>query len=53
MTGITRAQAAEVALQYFGSTARLEHRGGAYSDGYRVTAADGRVWKFVRDGSIG
>ncbi len=51
MTGITRAQAAEVARQYFGSTARLEHQGGRY-DEYRVTAADGRVWKFVYDGSI-
>ncbi len=52
MTGITRAQAAEVALSYFGSsTAKLEHRGGQH-DEYRVTAADGRVWKFVRDGSI-
>jgi hypothetical protein len=51
MTGITRAQAAEVALQYFGSTARMEHLGGRYDD-YRVTASDGRVWKFVYDGSI-
>jgi hypothetical protein len=51
MTGITRAQAAEVILQYFGSTARLDHQGGFY-DEYRVTAADGRVWKVVRDGSI-
>src|SRR5512135_3696550 len=51
LTGVTRAQAAEVALSYFGSTARLEHRGGSY-DEYRVTADDGRVWKFVRDASI-
>jgi Putative amidoligase enzyme len=51
MTGITRAQAAEVALQYFGSTARREHLGGR-SDDYRVVAADGRAWKFVYDGSI-
>jgi hypothetical protein len=51
MTGITRAQAAQVALQYFGSTARMEHLGGRYDD-YRVTASDGRVWKFVYDGSI-
>jgi hypothetical protein len=51
MTGITRAKAAEVAVRFFGSTAKLEHIGGSY-DEYRVTTADGRAWKFVSDASI-
>lgn len=51
MTGITRAKAAEVAVRFFGSTAKLEHIGGSY-DEYRVTTSDGRAWKFVSDASI-
>lgn len=51
MTGITRAKAAEVAVRFFGSTAKLDHIGGNY-DEYRVTTADGRAWKFVSDASI-
>jgi hypothetical protein len=48
-TGITRRQAAEVAARYLGGTI-TETR-----DSYgtcKVTAPDGRVWKFVYDGSI-
>jgi hypothetical protein len=48
-TGITRRQAAEVAARYLGETI-TETR-----DSYgtcKVTAPDGRVWKFVYDGSI-
>lgn len=51
MTGITRAQAARVASEFFGEESTLEHKGGSY-DEYRVITADGRSWKFVRDGSI-
>ncbi len=42
MTGLTRQRAAEVARDFLGGTVR----------GTNVTAPDGRVWQFVRDGSI-
>lgn len=48
-TGITRSKAAEVAAQFLNGSVR------ATSDYYgtqRVAAADGRVWKFMSDGSI-
>ena len=48
-TGITREQAANVATTYLGGS--LWHIGGAY-DAYEVTAQDGRIWKFVSDGSL-
>ena len=41
-TGITREQAAQTAREYLGGTLR----------GNNVIAPDGRVWKFVYDGSI-
>ena len=48
-TGITRQKAAKLAAQYLnGSTATL----GDYYDTQQVTAGDGRVWKFMYDGSI-
>ena len=48
-TGITRQQAAEVAASHLNGTAR--HIGGNYNV-WEVTAPDGRVWKFVYDGSV-
>ena len=49
MTGITRAQAAQVIAGHFGTTAT--HVGGDY-DPYTVRDSENRQWKFVRDGSI-
>lgn len=48
-TGITRSQAAEVAAQFLNGTVTT---GSDYYNTYKVTAADGRVWKFMSDGSI-
>ena len=48
-TGITRTQAAKVAKEYLGGTYR---EGGTYYDAKEVVAPDGRVWKFMSDGSI-
>lgn len=48
-TGITRSKAAEIAAQYLNGTVSLV---GDYYDTHKVTAADGRVWKFMYDGSI-
>ena len=48
-TGITRRQAADVAAQYLGGTVLVS---GDYYGTHRVTAPDGRVWKFMSDGSI-
>jgi len=48
-TGITRAQAAKAAAEFLGGTIKSE------SDYYytqKVIAPDGRVWKFMSDGSI-
>jgi hypothetical protein len=48
-TGITREQAAKIAAEYLGGSIS------AVSDCYgthRVTAPDGRVWKFMSDGSL-
>ncbi len=51
LTGLTRERAAQVAVQFFGSGASLSCISG-HRDEYQVTTADGRVWKFVQDGSI-
>ena len=48
-TGITRCQAAKVAARYLGGTITPVHD---YYDTYLVTARDGRIWKFMYDGSI-
>lgn len=48
-TGITRCQAAKVAAKYLGGTITTLHD---YYGTYQVTAEDGRVWKFMYDGSI-
>ncbi|GHV33196.1 hypothetical protein FACS18949_06500 [Clostridia bacterium] len=48
-TGITREQAAKVAAEYLNGT--VSNAGDSY-DAKRVTAPDGRVWKFMSDGSI-
>lgn len=48
-TGITRTQAAKVAAEYLGGTIS---EGGDYYDTKKVTAPDGRVWKFMFDSSI-
>jgi len=42
-TGVTRERAAAVAAEFFGSTVGYNNS---------VTAPDGRVWKFVFDGSV-
>lgn len=49
MTGITRAQAAEVTAAYFGTTS--SHIG-SYYDTYAALDGQGRQWKFMSDGSI-
>jgi hypothetical protein len=51
MTGITREVAAQVANSFLGIGSYTQHKGGTY-DEYRVTAPDGREWKFVSDASI-
>ncbi|GHU52485.1 hypothetical protein FACS1894132_02230 [Clostridia bacterium] len=48
-TGITREKAANVAAEYFGSSVNRIHD--SY-DTHCITATDGRIWKFVSDGSI-
>jgi len=48
-TGITREQAAGVAAAFLQGT---YSEGGTYYDTKEVTAPDGRVWKFMYDGSI-
>lgn len=48
-TGITRSKAAKIAAQYLGgATASL----GDYYGTCQITARDGRLWKFMYDGSI-
>ncbi len=49
LTGITREQAARIATEYLQGTYQ---EGGTYYDTKKVTAPDGRVWKFTYDGSI-
>lgn len=48
-TGITRNEAAKVAADYLNGT--ITHTGDYY-DTKKVTTHDGRVWKFMSDGSI-
>jgi hypothetical protein len=48
-TGITREKAAQVATEFLNGTFT---EGGTYYDTKQVTALDGRVWKFMSDGSI-
>ena len=45
-TGITRREAAEVAAAYFGSSISITR------DTLSAEAPDGRIWKFVYDGSV-
>jgi hypothetical protein len=49
LTGITRSRAAEAAAECLGGT---PHDRGGFHGTKEITAADGRVWKFVSDGSI-
>lgn len=49
MTGITRAKAAEVTAEYFGT--RVKYLG-TYYDTYAAINTEGRQWKFMSDGSI-
>lgn len=48
-TGITRSEVARIAAEHLGGTVT---GAGDYYDTKRVTAPDGRVWKFMSDGSI-
>lgn len=48
-TGITRQKAADIAAQYLSGQGRTL---GDYYDTQCITAPDGRVWKFMYDGSI-
>lgn len=48
-TGITRQKAANIAARYLSGQGRTL---GDYYDTQRITAPDGRVWKFMYDGSI-
>jgi len=49
LTGITRAKAAKIAAEHLGGSVQKEHD---YFDTHKITAADGRVWKTMFDGSI-
>jgi len=49
MTGITREKAARIAADFLQGTYQ---EGGTYYDTKKVKTADGRVWKFMYDGSI-
>ena len=49
MTGITRARAAEVGAEYFGTSSR--YIGSGY-DAYAALDSQGRQWKFMSDASI-
>ena len=49
-TGITRAEAAEVAARYFGVDTRDSRHYGR--DAYNVPDVQNRTWRFVSDGSI-
>jgi len=49
LTGITRKQAAKTAADFLGG--RVESSGDYY-DTQKVIAPDGRIWKFMSDGSI-
>jgi len=48
-TGITRSEAARIAAEHLGGTVAST---GDYYDTKKVTAPDGRVWKFMSDASI-
>ncbi len=48
-TGITREKAAETAANYLDGTTAAP---GDYYNTQKVTASDGRIWKFMSDGSI-
>jgi len=48
-TGITRSEAARIAAEHLGGTVTST---GDYYDTKKVTAQDGRVWKFMSDGSL-
>lgn len=48
-TGITREKAAETAARYLNATVTLEDD---YYDTHWVTTPDGRLWKFMYDGSL-
>ncbi len=48
-TGITRDKAAETAARYLNATITLDDD---FYDVHQVTAPDGRVWKFMYDGSL-
>jgi hypothetical protein len=50
MTGITRSEAAKIAAEHLGGSIS---NAGDYYDTKKVTAHDGRVWKFMYDASIG
>ena len=49
MTGVTRAQAARIAADYFGTES---YRLGTFYDAYAANDTGGRVWKFMSDSSI-
>ncbi len=48
-TGITREKAAETAANYLNGAGNVT---GDYYDTRKITAPDGRIWKFMSDGSI-
>lgn len=48
-TGITREKAAETTANYLGCSATFA---GGYYEVYEVRTADGRIWKFMYDGSL-
>jgi hypothetical protein len=48
-TGITRERAARVAAEFLQG---IYSEGGTYYDTKKVKTSDGRVWKFMYDGSI-
>jgi hypothetical protein len=48
-TGITRTRSAEIAAEYLGGSISTT---GDYYGTHHISAPDGRIWKFVSDGSI-
>ena len=51
MTGLTRGQAAQAVAELFGTSARQTGESQTY-DPWEVKDRDGKIWRFVSDGSI-
>ena len=49
LTGITRTRAAEIAAEYLGGSISIT---GDFYGTHHINTPDGRIWKFMSDGSI-